>query len=126
MINQGAESNDQTAKADSGKARLSLVPFSMLEPIAIIREYGNAKYGDSENWKTVEPDRYKDAMLRHLFAWLENSDSKDEESELPHFWHFLCNCAFIAEMEKNRTLRHDIEQHLAKKKELWDKMEAEK
>jgi len=99
----GRNSPDQTAKADAGKPRLSLVPLSAFTArVAAVREYGNKKYGDSENWKTVEPARYKDAMLRHLFAWLDNPDSVDEESGLPHFDHFLCNAAFLAWFEDVR------------------------
>ena len=32
---------DQTAKADAGKARLSLVPTQIIWDIAEVREYGN-------------------------------------------------------------------------------------
>ena len=39
---------DQTAKADAGKPRLTLVPSEIIRNIAIIREYGTKKYGDPE------------------------------------------------------------------------------
>jgi len=98
----------QGAKADAGKPRLSIVPYEALaRRVAVVREYGNRKYGDSENWKTVEPSRYKDAMLRHLFAWLADGDSLDGESGLPHFDHFLCNAVFLAEFEERRKEHED-------------------
>ena len=44
----------QEAKADAGKLELDLVPVQILRDIAQVRMYGNAKYGDPDNWKTVE------------------------------------------------------------------------
>ena len=93
---------NQTAKADFGKPKLSLVPTQIIFDIARIREYGNEKYGDPDNWKTVEPERYRDAAYRHFLKYIEDPSSRDEESGLPHLWHWLCNGAFLAEMEKWR------------------------
>ena len=91
---------DQQAKADSGKPRLSLVPSEIIRNIAVIREYGNKKYGDPENWRTVEVERYRDAAYRHLLAYIDDPASRDEESGLPHLWHLACNVAFLCELEK--------------------------
>jgi hypothetical protein len=90
---------DQTAKADVGKPQLTLVPRRILFDIARIREYGNNKYGDPENWRTVEPQRYRDAAFRHLLAYLDDPAGVDDESGLPHLWHLACNIAFLCEME---------------------------
>lgn len=90
----------QEAKADTGKPRLSLVPSQIIWDIARVREYGNDKYGDPENWKTVEPERYRDAAYRHLLAYIDSPAGIDEESGLPHLWHLACNIAFLCEMEK--------------------------
>lgn len=91
----------QEAKADAGKPRLTLVPRRILTDIARIREYGNAKYpeGGPDNWKTVEPERYRDAAFRHFVAYLDDPTGVDEESGLPHLWHLACNIAFLCEME---------------------------
>ena len=89
----------QEAKADKGKAQLTLVPRRIIYDIARIREYGNAKYHDPNNWKQVEPQRYRDAMFRHMLAYLDNPSGVDEESGLPHLWHLACNVAFLCEME---------------------------
>ena len=89
-----------TAKADKGKARLTLVPRKILFDIARIREYGTEKYGDPDNWKQVEPWRYRDAMMRHMCAYLDDPEGVDEESGLPHLWHLACNVAFLCEMEE--------------------------
>ena len=91
--------NKQQAKADSGKPRLTLVPRKILFDIARVREYGNKKYGSTDNWKQVEPERYRDAAFRHLCAYLDDPTGTDEESGLPHLWHLACNVAFLCEME---------------------------
>lgn len=90
---------DQTAKADAGKLQLSLVPRQIIRDIAVIRMYGNAKYGDPENWRQVEKERYRDAAFRHWLAYLDDPKGVDEESGLPHLWHCCCNLAFLCEME---------------------------
>lgn len=89
-----------TAKADVGKPKLTLVPRQIIWAIAAIREYGTAKYGDPESWRKVEKERYRDAAFRHFLAYLDDPEGKDEESGLPHLWHLACNIAFLCEMEK--------------------------
>ena len=92
--------NDSTfAKDDSGKRKLSLVPRKIIWDIAAIREYGNAKYGDPNNWRKVEPERYRDAAFRHFLKYLDDPDGIDDESGFPHLWHLACNIAFLCEME---------------------------
>lgn len=94
--------NDQTAKSDAGKARLSLVPKELIYAVARIREYGCSKYpkGGTENWRNVEPERYRDAAFRHLLAYLEDPHGADAESGLPHLWHLACNVAFLCALEE--------------------------
>lgn len=87
------------AKADKGKLKLTLVPRKIIRAIARIRMYGNAKYGSSENWRTVEIERYRDAAFRHWLAYLDDPKGRDEESGLPHLHHCACNIAFLCEME---------------------------
>lgn len=89
----------QEAKADVGKPRLTLVPREIIFAIAKVREYGNKKYHDPDNWKTVEPERYRDAAFRHFMAYLDDPEGVDEESGLPHLWHLACNIAFLVQME---------------------------
>ena len=91
--------SNQSAKADFGKPCVTLVPRKIIYDIARIREYGNAKYGSPDNWKEVSPGRYRDAMMRHMLAYLDDPAGVDEESHLPHLWHLACNVAFLCEME---------------------------
>lgn len=90
---------NQAVKADEGKIRPTLVPSSLIRAVAIIREYGVQKYGDPENWRNVEIERYRDALYRHLLAYIEDPMSFDKESGFPHLWHLACNVAFLIEME---------------------------
>ena len=89
--------DDQSVKADAGKIMLTLAPREIIWNIARIRMYGTEKYGDPENWKKVSKDRYKDAAFRHFLAYLDDENSVDEESGLPHLWHLACNIAFLCE-----------------------------
>lgn len=89
---------DQTAKADAGKPKLSLVPMQIMFDVAEIREYGCQKYKDPDNWKKVEPDRYVDALLRHILMFVQDRNSVDAESGLSHLSHAACNMAFLCEM----------------------------
>ena len=91
---------DQAAKADAGKPRLTLVPTAIIRAVAAVREYGNRKYGDPENWRQVEVRRYRDAAYRHLLDYLDNPGGVDAESGLPALWHLACNIAFLCELEE--------------------------
>lgn len=92
--------DEQTAKADAGKPRLTLVPRKIIFAIAKIREYGTKKYKDPENWKLVSIERYRDAAFRHFMAYLDDPQGVDEESGLPHLSHLACNIAFLCELEE--------------------------
>ena len=98
------ESESQEAKKDAGKPRLTLVPMQILWDVARVREYGNQKYKDPENWRQVEPSRYREAAFRHFLKYLDDPSGKDAESGLPHRWHLETNLAFLAALEdENRT-----------------------
>lgn len=100
---------DQNVKADAGKLRLTLVPRQIIKDIAEVREYGVKKYSDPENWRRVELERYRDALFRHLIAYLDDPDGVDEESGIKHYKHIATNMAFICELEKvkDETSVHD-------------------
>lgn len=91
--------SNQTAKRDEGKLMISLVPMEPLEAVAAIRMYGDEKYHDPENWKTVEKGRFLDAALRHLIAYIREPYGMDYESNLPHLWHCLCDLDFLCSLD---------------------------
>jgi len=109
---------DYHAKQDYGKAKLSLVPRRIIWDVAAIREYGNNKYPDGgpDNWREVEPERYRDAAYRHFLGYLDDPRSVDSESGFPHLWHLACNIAFLCEME-------DI--YLSKNPEVVERLKKE-
>ena len=82
---------NQEAKSDKGKIRPTLVPRQIIRDIAVVREYGDKKYGSTDNWKQVEIERYRDALCRHLLAYLDDPKSVDEESGISHYKHMACN-----------------------------------
>lgn len=106
-------------KNDSSKPQLSLVPMQMVRDAALARMYGNNKYKDvpgysSNNWCTLEKQRVIDAMLRHIFLYLEDMDGLDTESGLPHLCHVAANLSFLCEMQqpnweekKNKIIAND-------------------
>lgn len=89
-------------KDTDGKPKLSLVPPQIIFDIAEVREYGNAKYpaDGADNWKRVDINDYKDALLRHTLKYLQDPKGKDEESGIEHYKHMACNIAFICELER--------------------------
>ena len=94
---------NQEAKQDAGKPRPTLVPVSLIEAVTAVREYGTMKYKDPDNWRQVEPQRYKDALYRHWLSYLSGKE-KDEESGLPHLWHLVTNAAFLIELEREKDI----------------------
>ena len=93
---------DQQAKADQGKPHPSWVPVALIEGVMAVREMGTKKYGDPDNWKQVEPERYHQAMLRHILAAWNDPYKIDPESGLPHIAHVATNIAFLLEMKEGK------------------------
>lgn len=81
-------------KHDNGKLRLDLIPTSAYRSIGAVLTFGAEKYSDN-TWQGVERERYVAALLRHLVAYLDDPQGKDEESGLLHSEHLLCNAMFL-------------------------------
>ena len=94
---------DQQAKADAGKPHPSYCPVALIEGVMAVREMDTKKYGDPDNWKQVEPERFWEATLRHVLKAWNNPYSIDEESGLPNLWHIATNLAFLIEMGKKNA-----------------------
>lgn len=80
-------------KHDAGKPELAHLPFTQLEAVARVLDYGAAKYS-RDNWQRGDFIRYASACLRHLFARLKG-DRLDSESGLPHLAHAACCILFM-------------------------------
>jgi len=85
-------------KYDQGKLRWTLLPWRTLKGVVEILEMGARKYAE-DNWKHVEPQRYKDAALRHLTDWL-SGEKVDPESGKSHLYHCICCLLFLAWFEE--------------------------
>jgi len=90
------------AKHDKGKHQLALVPTQGIKDVAQVREYGNARYGDSDSWLTVSPERYLNALYRHLLDMVDDMYSIDKESGIAHYKHVACNAMFLCELLANK------------------------
>ena len=87
------------AKSDAGKLDLTQVPPEIIRAIAAIRDYGNRKYVDPDNWRRVEPQKFHAALIRHAVAMWEDPWAVDPESGYPHLWHLVTNGAFLCAMK---------------------------
>ena len=99
----------QGAKFDGGKPRPSTVPVEAIFAILEARMYGFNKYGDAEDWRSIEPERWHEALLRHVLAIWEDPTHIDEESGLPSLWHVMANGAFLCACLKD-SFKKETEQ----------------
>ena len=86
-------------KLDQGKRQPRLMPIGPLLAIVDVLTFGAKKYAP-DNWKHV-PDateRYTDALLRHVFAWMDG-ERLDPESGLHHLGHAGCCVLFLLWLE---------------------------
>lgn len=85
-------------KNDSGKLKWSLLPFKELEDVVKVLMKGAEKY-TPDNWKKCDDvNRYKDALMRHVVAYIEGQKIDSVGSggdDLPHLAHAICNCLFL-------------------------------
>lgn len=89
-------------KFDTGKPMLSLVEPKFIIGMARVMTLGAQKY-EIDNWKTgtseIDIRRYKDALLRHILAYIDG-EKIDIESRESHLYHAACNLMFLAELDK--------------------------
>jgi len=84
-------------KADHGKPfGFRLLAWDAVLEVLEVYHYGIKKGYLAESWRTVSPERYLNAMVRHLIALLRN-DKIDQESGLRHAAHLAWNAlAYVA------------------------------
>lgn len=80
-------------KYDSDKLDWTLLPWKEVEQVVEILEFGAKKYS-RDNWKHVEPERYKKAAFRHLISYA-SGQKEDSESGKSHLAHLICNALFL-------------------------------
>lgn len=86
-------------KFDNGKPMMSLLPPYAMEEIARVLTMGAKKY-EIDNWKYVENgrQRYLDAMLRHINAYIKG-EINDPEFGTHHLAHAGCCLAFLLDAD---------------------------
>lgn len=87
---------DQSNKADNGKRNPLLLLRDLAHPLSSVLAvlcYGVEKY-EPRGWRKVEPERYEEALIRHIQAWL-GGEWEDQETGLPHLSHAATNCLFL-------------------------------
>ncbi len=85
---------DDFIKADSGKLMMSLIEPQFIKGTAKVLTLGAEKY-DIDNWKKCDDrQRYEDALLRHIYDYLQGKKC-DEESGVSHLYHASCNLMFL-------------------------------
>ena len=85
---------DKFIKSDSGKLKWSLLPFEELKDVVRVLMKGAEKYS-ADNWKKCnDVTRYKDALMRHVIAYV-SGEKEDYEFGFSHLAHAVCNCLFL-------------------------------
>lgn len=82
---------------DDGKAPLALLPWTLIDEMALVQGYGAAKYGDAHNYrKGMEVTRNLSCALRHIRKFLRGEDN-DPESGKSHLAHAACRLGYVLE-----------------------------
>ena len=87
----------RSVKDKEGKPQMRLMLPNANTAVVRIREYGLSKYPNADNWKSVDPEDWHDACLRHLMKWTAGEEL-DSESGMPHLWHALCDLSYLVEL----------------------------
>lgn len=88
-------------KHDQNKIMMSLVDPDFITGVADILTFGAKKYAKNNWQKNTEIDRYKDSLLRHLYAYL-GGEMNDPESGKPHLDHIATNIMFLRYFEHGK------------------------
>lgn len=84
------------AKFDGGKYTPSLCKLEpLVRAIAATRKYGLDKYAEAEDWESIDTQRWREALVRHVIAENDDPGGYDAESGLPHMFHIATNVMFI-------------------------------
>ncbi len=111
-------------KSDKDKRRYTLLfdAPDALEMTTQVLEYGEAKY-DRCNWKDVDIQRYRDALLRHFGEEYKGNiwDDKEPSPTYCLHWANIMCCALFSLQKEIDRLKKEHPEDLMKFKELWKK-----
>lgn len=107
---QGKDKRDARArktgrKDDQGKLRYDLLPFSVIDDIVAVQNYGAIEYGEN-TWQKVPNGRkrYIAAALRHVSK--RQQGKRLDGSGLPHLAHALCSLMYAHWLDNQQIIRH--------------------
>ena len=80
-------------KFDDDKLLWSLIPWGPMHEVAKVLTDGANKY-TADNWKKVDADRYREALLRHTLTY-QGGEINDPDSKSHHLAHVVANALII-------------------------------
>jgi len=89
-------------KGDGDKLDYTLLEWSSFRDLVKLMMFGAKKY-NRDNWRKVEPQRYKQALLRHVAAFAEG-EWLDEDSGVPHCACIMFNTMVLIWFKKEGKL----------------------
>lgn len=88
-------SPEKAIKADVGKpGGWRLLAWDVIPELLGIYQYGIRKGYLKDSWRNVAPERYEDALMRHMTAHLQGEE-RDPESGLRHIAHVAWNALAV-------------------------------
>ena len=97
--------NEEFIKHDTGKPMMSLVEPSFIRGLADVLTFGANKY-EKNNWKLADSaegqDRIKDAMLRHIYKYLDGQEF-DDETGFSHLYHAAFGLMALSYFDTKKT-----------------------
>lgn len=84
-------------KNDANKLRPSLLPWESLQAVIEVMAHGEKKYG-SENWRSVDPQRYRDALARHVISYM-SGDRYDDDADVPTICLIAANAMILISLD---------------------------
>lgn len=91
-------------KHDAGKPMITLIEPQFIKGIAEILTFGANKY-EKGNWqKCDDVSRYEDALLRHMYAYLDGEEN-DPETGKSHLYHVGCCLMFVDYFRRNKDVK---------------------
>lgn len=99
-------------KADSGKAKFSLIPPKFLKALAELFTMGAKKYSDYNWYLGMDYSRVYDAMIRHSNAWWDGETNDPIDGQHHLISTAWCSCVlYIYDIMPEKFLKFDDRMH---------------
>lgn len=82
------------------KPRFSLLDTKFILELIAAMENGAAKYG-VENWKEIEPMKFRDALFRHYASFCAG-ETVDKDSGLSNLAHIAANAMILFALQNTK------------------------